>query len=118
MVLDIADREVIDDSDEAVTPEQLKQRIAEGKLVRKEARDESFRILQEDARASTELKKAQLDSTETIPVESWTLSLQLLLSSLVSLRTSWPLEGRLNPLSAMVTCLLLLLLPILTSTPP
>jgi hypothetical protein len=56
----LADREIIDDTDEKRTLREVTEAIEDRKRLRKDVRDENFRILQEDARNAMELRAQQV----------------------------------------------------------
>jgi hypothetical protein len=60
VALEAAQREILDDTDSPRTAQEVRDKINSSKEARKVSREESFRLLQQDAQRSTELKEAQL----------------------------------------------------------
>lgn len=64
LALRLASQQILDDSDHSRTVEQANELIEEGKKGRKDAREECFRIVREDAAAALELRKQQAETSK------------------------------------------------------
>ena len=59
--LELADRDILDDSDNKMSAKEAKKIIDEGKRQRKEVRDRAYKVLLDDAEAVAESRRNQVE---------------------------------------------------------
>jgi hypothetical protein len=64
--LELGTKEILDDSSQRLSLDEAKAQIEDGKRQRKDARDETYRILQRDAEAAMELRSQQVQTGRAI----------------------------------------------------